>query len=232
MKEKPIVLKESFLFFSVLFFMSHASSKDLGVQGPLFAIEEENLLVVVQRKLNSLEKSGKIAELNATLQKKMKERAENPVVVHNLTRAPKTTSRLFDPSILTKEAILDHKGNIVVKAGTRMNPLDYLNWGEPLLLIDGTDQEQVEWASKIPGKWVLIKGNPFKIGRENNRWVYFDQGGIIVRRFNLKHLPARISQKGKRLLVEEICVEDKKFLNIPIIILETPKLSKPSRGSK
>ena len=42
MKEKPIVLKESFVFFSVLLFMSHASSKDLGVQGPLFAIEEEN----------------------------------------------------------------------------------------------------------------------------------------------------------------------------------------------
>ncbi len=210
MKEKPIVLKESFVFFSVLFFMSHASSRDLGVQGPLFAIEEENLLAVVQRKLNSLAQSGKITELNTNLQKKMKERAENPVVAHHLPRAFKNRSWLFDPSILTKEAIHDHKGNIVVRARTRMNPLDYLNWGVPLLLIDGTDKEQIEWASKTSGNWVLIKGNPFKIGDENTRWVYFDQGGIIVRKFRLKHLPARISQKEKRLLVEEIFLGDVK----------------------
>jgi conjugal transfer pilus assembly protein TraW len=236
MKEKPIVLKESFIFFSVLLFMSHASSKDLGVQGPLFAIEEENLLAAVQRKLNFLAQSGKIDELNSNLQKQMKERAENPPVVHNLPRAPRTVSRLFDPSILTKEAIHDHKGNIVVKAGTRMNPLDYLNWGAPLLLIDGTDQEQIEWASKNTGSWVLTKGNPLKVSDENTRWVYFDQGGIIVRRFNLKHLPARISQKGKRLLVEEICFEDffsnsflknspSKEIDIPLFKDHTPNIS-------
>lgn len=203
MNEEPIVLRQSFIFWSVIFFMSHAESKNLGTHGPLFPIEEENLLDVIQRKLNAMERSGAVKKLATDLQNKMKQRAENPLVVHHLPRGAELTSRLFDPSVTIKETIKDHKGNLVVQAGRRINPLEYFSWGEPLLIFDGTDPEQVEWAIKAKGKWVLTKGSPFKLAEEHKRWVYFDQGGIIVRKFRITHLPARIIQKDKHLLIEE-----------------------------
>ena len=212
-------MKVKFMLLTILFIMSHASAKDLGVHGSLFPIQEENLMEVIQRKLNTMEKSGKIIQLNDHLQKKMKENAQNPQVVHKLPRAIKTIATLFDPSISMPDDIKDHKGRIVISAGTRVNPLDYLNWGEPLILLDGTDTEQVEWAQKTTGKWILTKGNPFKVGKEADRWVYFDQGGIIVKKFNIQHLPARISQKDKHLLIEEISIDDdKEYSTLPKMI--------------
>lgn len=224
-------MKGQLMLLTILFFMSHTSGKDLGVHGPLFPIQEENLMEIIQRKLNTMEKSGKIIQLNEHLQKKMKERAENPQVVHKLPQAVKSKARLFDPSLSIPDDIKDHKGRIVIKAGTRVNPLDYLNWGEPLILLDGTDAKQVEWAHKTKGKWILTKGSPFKVGKGDNRWVYFDQGGIIVKRFNVKALPARISQKDKHLLIEEIALhDDEGSLTVPkMIFLKDSILSENKR---
>lgn len=226
-------MKEKIMLLTILFFMSHASAKDLGVHGSLFKIEEENLMEVIQRKLNSMEKSGKVIQLNEHIKKRVHENAQNPQSVHSLPRATKYQAKLFDPAISIKQEIKDHQGRIIVRAGTRVNPLDYLNWGEPLILLDGTDAEQVEWAKEASGKWILTKGNPFKIGKATDRWVYFDQGGIIVKRFNVKALPARISQKDKHLLIEEISInDDSKSSTPPKMVFLKEVLSSHHREEK
>ena len=176
---------------------------DLGTHGPLFVIEEEDLMEVIQRKLSVLEKTGAIQRLTDQLQRTMASRIENPPGAHLLPQGATVTVRYVDPSIVTKTSIQDHKGRVAVRKGTRLNPLDFLNWGEPLLLFDGTEAEQITWARAHKGTWVLIQGPPFKLSHAHNRWVYFDQGGSIVKRFQITHLPARISQEGKRLRVEE-----------------------------
>ena len=64
---------------------------------------------------------------------------------------------------------------------------------------------------KEKGDLVLTKGNPFKLMRECDRTVYFDQKGMIVKRFNVKTLPARITQKDKKLFIEEINIWERGY---------------------
>ena len=52
---------------------------------------------------------------------------------------------------------------MIVPAGTVVNGLDKLNWGEPLIFIDGDDKEQVNWAKARKGKIVLTNGTPLDL---------------------------------------------------------------------
>lgn len=178
-------------------------AKNLGVHGPTFVIEERNLLDVIQTKLQHLLKNGKIASINSQILEKVKHAALNP----KPTNLPTTTGysfRLFDPTYLVKHDITDHKGTIIAKAGTRINPLDQFKWGTPIILINGDDSDQITWAKTMKAKLVLVKGKPFQIAKDKNRRVYFDQGAKIIQHFGITHIPTKISQRGKSLLIEEL----------------------------
>ena len=43
----------------------------------------------------------------------------------------------------------DLKGNVLIKKGTVVNPFHFVEWGEDLVVIDGTDEEQVSWAVQL-----------------------------------------------------------------------------------
>lgn len=182
--------------------VSSGISKDLGVHGPLFMIEEEDLLQVIQRKLEILKNSGKINRLSDRLNQALRARSYHPGSQF-LPRRQEKISRVIDPSITVQIPIRDHHGKSVVKAGTKYNPLDHVSWGVPLLIFDGTDAEQIDWAIQHEGKWVLIRGNPFALSHQYKRWVYVDQGGGLVKRFRLTHVPIRIYQRKGRLVIEE-----------------------------
>ena len=80
----------------------------------------------------------------------------------------------------------------------------------PLLLLDGDDREQVDWAlaqanTSIWGaKIILVSGAPFELEQEIQQPVYFDQRGLITAKFGVTSVPARIRQEGRMLRVEEV----------------------------
>ena len=53
-------------------------------------------------------------------------------------------------------------------------------------------------------KPILIGGAPLKLMREWKREVFFDQGGVLSRKFLLQQVPAVVTQDGKRLRVDEV----------------------------
>ena len=179
------------------------TAKNLGVHGPTFAIEEKNLLEVIQAKLQDLQKQGKIAAINHQIIEKVKHSALNPTPL-NLPTATEYKAKVFDPTYVVQKDITDHQGIIIAKAGTKVNPLDHFQWSTPILLINGEDPDQIHWAKTMKGKWVLVKGSPFKIAKDENRQVYFDQGGRIAKHFGITRVPSKISQQGTVLLIEEI----------------------------
>jgi conjugal transfer pilus assembly protein TraW len=83
-----------------------------------------------------------------------------------------------------------------------------VSWGTPLLLIDGDDAAQKKLARASHHIVVLVKGSPLGVEKEIGRPVYFDQGGILVRRFGIQAIPARIFQEGMHLVVEEFRSEE------------------------
>ena len=177
-------------------------AKNLGVHGPLFPIEERNLLEVIQEKLLKLEKTGKIKEINKQIIETVRKKAERPTPTI-LPTCVEYAARPFDPTFAVQKTIKDHQGNVIALAGTRINPLDTFKWGEPLLLLDGDNEEQIALAKRLKAKWVLTKGNPFALMKKHKRRIYFDQGGKIVEHFGITAVPSLISQQDKALLIEE-----------------------------
>ena len=184
-----------------------AEARDLGTRGPVFEIAEENMLTAIMTKLKQMEESGALRGHQEKIAAAAKKGIERPRAVAGLSKGQHYRSWTFDPTITVQKDIADHKGHIISKAGTKVNPLDSLSFRDPLLLIDGDDIDQVSWA-KQQGKaaWVLTKGSPFDHMKSEDKLVFFDQGGAICKKFNIAHLPAKISQEDKHLLVETFAV--------------------------
>ena len=53
-------------------------------------------------------------------------------------------------------------------------------------------------------KPILVGGEPLKLMRQWKREIFYDQGGVLSRKFLLKQSPAIVSQEGKRLRIDEI----------------------------
>jgi conjugal transfer pilus assembly protein TraW len=190
-----------FLFIGLGHLCCHG--KNLGVHGPVFAIEERDLLEVIQAKLKHLEQTGKIRAINGQIVERVKQRVLHPKPSH-LPTVTDYQSRVFDPSFVVKKDIKDHEGQIVASKGTTINPLDYFSWGTPIVLLNGEDMDQIAWAKTIKAKWVLVKGSPIEVSKAQKRRVYFDQGSKIIQHFGINKVPTKISQKGKILILEEI----------------------------
>lgn len=116
-------------------------------------------------------------------------------------------------------ALLGIPAKVVTGKGDTVNPLDKVPFSQVLFFIDGDDKEQVNWArQQLAGqtsvKVILVNGNIKETSDALNERIYFDQSGVLTRKFGFEHIPARISRDGHVMKVEEIPV--------------TPALSKPS----
>lgn len=201
------------VFFLILmaFSCSPCFSKDLGFHGTTFEIAEPCLLKTLTARLKAYQETGKLEVLQNAFKERVQKSLQRPRPVEGLLKAEEFRSRVFDPSTTLSEDIKDLHGTILGRKGQVINPLDYNGFGADLLFLDGDDDEQVAWARRQApeSKWILTKGAPFILQDQEDRLVFFDQGGILTRHFGLQALPTRIRQEGKRLILEEIpCQEE------------------------
>src|SRR5208282_1872834 len=98
-------------------------AEDMGTIGPTYAIEEPHLLGAIEQQLRAKEKSGELARLEDEAKRRIVEAIEHPIALPGFTRTQTAHSFYFDPSIAVHQNITDGKGNIVVPAGTQVNPL-------------------------------------------------------------------------------------------------------------
>jgi len=191
-----------------------AVAKNLGVFGEIFPIQEKNLIQVIQDKLQSLQDKGKLASYQDLIQKRVKDSLENPKEVEGI-RATVTPRRFtHDPSLVLSEDLIDHQGTMIHKVGTRINPLTLKPLTKSLLYVDGSSHAQLAWIERQikadpKAKVILVKGSPFKLMETMDRPIYFDQAGVSVKKFGIRHVPARVIQKGEVLEIsEELANED------------------------
>ncbi len=180
---------------------------DYGVHGHLFTIAEKSLLDEILEKLEEAKVNGKLAELNEKFKLKVKEKISNPTPVKHIKKADVTKTWTYDATYNQDKDIKDSSGKVIVKAGTKVNPLEQVSWGDPLIFIDGLDPKQIEWALEKKGKIVLINGSPIELSKKYSRVIYFDQAGILTKHFNIKFVPAVVEQDDKLLRVTEVNIE-------------------------
>ena len=178
--------------------------KDYGVRGHVFPIIEESLLEVIMAKLQTVKHNGDLEKMQEEFKNKVQQKISRPTPVRDLTKASKNRNWFIEPSFIQKTDIKDSSDAVIIKAGTKVNPLEKISWGEPLIFIDGDDEQQVKWAKSKIGKLVLTSGNPIKLAQKLNKPVFFDQGGVLTTRFKIKAVPAIACQEGKLLKISEI----------------------------
>lgn len=216
---------------SLLFLLNEVHARDLGKYGSTYTIIEPDLLEDIESKLKEYEESGKLEEFNKKYREKIKRQIRRPNRVSGITNATENNIRKFDPTTELEEDIVIPRNELpknsnnpekieyetLYKAGTKINPLDYMLFNELLIFIDGKIEEQREFANsyhdKNPlAKIILINGKPgiHKVeGREY--YYYFDQWGAYSSRFNIALVPSVIYQKKneKVLTIEEVKLEAK-----------------------
>lgn len=181
--------------------------------GPTYPIVERDMLEEIERTLQQKEQSGELARLQQAAIEKSKASIERPKVLVDLPRVRQPRTFYYDPSFRVPETIRDHEGRVIAEAGTVVNPLDYVQMPAHLLFINGDDTGQVDLADRLYKhyqgqiKLVLVKGQPLEMTRRNGYPVYFDQGAVLIRKFNLAAVPALVSQEGKRLRIDELEVK-------------------------
>jgi conjugal transfer pilus assembly protein TraW len=187
-----------------------AGGQDLGVIGPVYPITEPSLLEVILSKLREAETTGVLARLQRDTQANVKRGIEQPEPVAKITKTTRARSFYYDPSIVVPYAIADADGKVIVAPGTKVNPLDTVSLSKRLLFIDARDATQVGRARNILDerggkvKVILTGGSYLDLMRRWERPVFFDQQGTLTTKLGIRHVPALVSQEGRRLRIDEI----------------------------
>ena len=187
-----------------------AMANDLGIVGPTYEIVERDLIEVMKDKFRRMEKSGELARLQESYKQRVIETVEKPRPVRGVSTTETARTFYVDPTWTLDRNVVDEQGKLLFPAGTKVNPLDYAPLTQYLLFFDQREKAQVAFArrfieqSKARVKPILVGGEPLKLMRQWKREVFYDQGGVLSRKFLLKHSPAIVSQEGKRLRIDEI----------------------------
>ena len=190
----------------------YALALDLGRVGPVWPVAEPDLLALIQSRLEEKQKSGELARIQAEFAARSRRVIESPAPVAGLVRTRTPRSFLFDPTVTAPEPVRDHEGRVLVAAGTRVNPLDYVGLSQPLIFFDARDRVQTKAALALRQRHqgrahlILTGGSFIDFMKRHDLRVYYDQQGLLVRRLGIRQVPALVTQEGRMLRIDELKV--------------------------
>ncbi|GJI56960.1 conjugal transfer pilus assembly protein TraW [Rodentibacter sp. JRC1] len=189
----------------LIFLSLSVSAKDLGKIGDVWAIQEQNLLSLIDELLKAEFEGKSEAEIQEEVKKRVTENALRPPPVI-LPVAKVDSMRSFDPSYTVERDLADHKGQVFAHKGQVVNPFDTVPFARTLVFIDGDDEKQIEWLKSFKPeteivKIILLNGDLREATEKLDVDLYFDQNGALVNRFGIKAVPSVIDEMpGKKLL--------------------------------
>ena len=211
---------------------SIAMAKDFGIKGHVYEIEEQPFLQMIDERLKKVDMEKEKQKMQALA----KDRVENPRAVDGISSAKKDRSFYWDPTYTVEKDIILPCGKLLHKAGTKVNPLDHMNFDRRLFVIDARNEGEVDWLKsklkanletnkikvasnqeefqKLEDRIILVGGKPFDLADELKEegidmTVYFDQMGEITGRFGIKYTPALAYQEDKRIRIDQFNLGDK-----------------------
>ncbi len=195
------------LLLSSMLMSSFCFASNLGNYGQVFEVKEADIRAVIQNKLAVMEKTGELE----TRKKEAIDRISKQVMRPNslgLTKTKKTTVHYIDPSITVNKDIYTPNGQLIVKAGTKVNPFERITFSKALFFFDSDDKKQLEWVKSHyqnynQVKFILTSGN-VKDATNFFGKVYFDMRGEITTKLKVEHVPAVAIQDGLKWKVTQI----------------------------
>ena len=184
--------------------VSSVHAKVLGTFGMTYQIAEKDALAEIEAR------AGQV-DWNKVLDAKKIENYQGPPDKANLPRAKKNRCFPVDMTYTTEIDVPDGKGGILYPKGYTFNPLDYVIYPKALVIIDGTDPEQVKWFAtseydkRLDVTLLLSEGSFGAVSKRINRPLFYADRKIIER-LKLKAVPSVVRQKGRLMEVTEIVV--------------------------
>jgi conjugal transfer pilus assembly protein TraW len=185
-------------------------AEDVGTIGPTYAISETHLVAFIEQRLREKEQSGELARLADQARARGIETVTHPPPVPGIKPAETARTFYLDPSFTLERNILDAQGHLLFAAGMRKNPLEVVSLSKRLQFFDARDRRQVARArahmAEDPGrdKPILKAGYYLDLMKAWRVPVYYDQQGLLTRRFGIAQVPALVSQEGSRLRIDEL----------------------------
>ncbi|WP_158414124.1 TrbC family F-type conjugative pilus assembly protein [Geoalkalibacter subterraneus] len=181
----------------------------LGTHGPIEPVAEKNLMDEIASRLKQIDWDQK--------KKEVRQRYWKRYQFTDLPTAQKPRAYAFKPLYEAQQDITDDKGNIIVKKGTRINPMEVMPPTFALIVFNGSEPKQVEAAIKMGhlyGQKYRTKFITTTIPRDNG-WkayqsleekighpVYLLQDHL-AQTFHLQNVPAAVSAEGQQFVVRE-----------------------------
>ena len=191
-----------------------AHAADLGTWGDLYPITEPDMLTTIRERLGAMQESGELARQQDAFKERVIKNSLRPAPVKGLKLASEDTTHFIDPSFVVSQDIADHQGRVFAHKGTRLNPLSAVPFLQTLYFIDGDDPRQVAWMrQQQPAtplyKVILVNGDIRKSTNALDTRIYFDQEGVLSRKFALTAVPAKVTaaSDGLRLQVDTYTLE-------------------------
>lgn len=194
-----------FLIMSNISFSIYA--KDLGTDGNTFSIKELHFLEYIEHllKKNKFEIEEKIKQYTEQVKKAI----ITPKAVDGITNTTEEREYTWDPVYTVPETLYDEEGNILTQAGLKYNSQDYVPLTRKYIFIDGNNDKHVEFARGFAekDKIILINGQPNEVAEKLGKKIYFDQEGVLTKKFGIKHAPAVVRAQDKMIYIKEYEVD-------------------------
>lgn len=187
-------------------------AKDLGVVGSTYPVAETDFVTMAQSKLQAkLGSDGGIGRWQIQQQEMMRVAADRPVPVEGLRPTIQARRWFWNPSFVIPTDVRSANDAILLKAGSRFNPLDQVSLKNALIFFNGDDPKQIIWAQEenkaLSGRvlLILVGGSMKEISAHfPQKHVYFDQGGRLTQKLQITQIPAVVRQVGKQVEISEV----------------------------
>jgi conjugal transfer pilus assembly protein TraW len=186
-------------------------AQDLGIVGATYPIAETDFVTMAQQKIQEKLNHDDIQGWQIQQQEAIRVAADRPVPVEGLGPTIQARQWFWDPSFVIPYDVRSANHAIVIKAGTRFNPLEKHRLKNDLIFFNGDNPEQVAWAQKqneaLKGRvlLILVNGSLHEVQSHfPQKHVYFDQGGKLTQKLQITQIPAIVTQVGSQLEISEV----------------------------
>lgn len=181
---------------------------DLGRLGEVYDIAEIDLLEEIKRRMAAIDWRQKQQQAIARFWDQQR--------FEVLPVALEDRERVIDMTITAPRNLTAPNGQLIVRAGQTVNPLDNMPFGLCLIVFDATETSQVQWVhqSSCQDKKARVMYLTTSVSRQDgwnglkaletslNSSVYLLTPDVRSR-FQLQHVPSLVEQTGNRLVVRE-----------------------------
>ena len=196
--------------------VSSVQAKVIGTYGTTYRITERDALA-------EIEERARHVNWSKVLDKRKVENYQGPPDKASLPRAKRNRSFPVDMTYTTEIDVPDGKGGILYPKGYTFNPLDYVTYPKTLVVINGTDPDQVKWFAaseydkRLDVTLLLSEGNFGTVSKRISRPLFYADRKIIER-LKLKVVPSIIKQKGRLMEVTEVMLPGGKARKATILL--------------